>query len=65
MTTATLIKKDSSLWLTYSFRGLVLYYHGGKHDSIQAGMALEKELRIQHLNLEAAGDYHTRPNISM
>jgi hypothetical protein len=32
---------------SYRFRGSV-YYQGGKHDSIQAGMVLE-ELRVLHL----------------
>ena len=28
------------------FRGLVHYHHGGRHGSVQAGMALETELRV-------------------
>jgi hypothetical protein len=40
------------------FRGSVHYHHGGKHGSIQAGMVLEEELRVLHLDLKAAeGDY--------
>jgi hypothetical protein len=36
------------LGLAFSFRGSVHYHHGRKHDSVQAGMVLEKELRILH-----------------
>lgn len=32
------------------FRGLVHYSYGGKHLGMQADMALEKELRVLHLN---------------
>ena len=56
MTTATLIKEDIYWRLAYSFRGLVHYDHGEKHGSIQADMVLEKELRVQYLDLQAAGD---------
>ena len=35
------------------FRGLVHYHHGRNHGSVQADMALEKELRVLHLNLQA------------
>ena len=55
MTTATLIKENISLGLAYSFRGLVHYHHGRKHGSVQADMVLEKELRVLHLDLQAAG----------
>jgi hypothetical protein len=50
MTIATLIKESISLGLTYSFKGSVLYHHGGKHGSMQADMVLEKELRVLHLD---------------
>ena len=43
LTMATLIKKNISLGLVYSFRGLVHYHHGEKHGSMQADMVLEKE----------------------
>jgi hypothetical protein len=46
MTKMTLIKANTSLGLTYRFRGSVHYHHGRKHGSIQAGMVLEKELRV-------------------
>ena len=62
MTKTTLIKANIELGLAYSFRGLV-YYHGGKHGSIQADMALE-EPRVLHLNLKATRrrlDEHLRP----
>ena len=37
------------------FRGLVHYHHGRKHGSVQADMVLEKELRVLHLDRQAAG----------
>ena len=40
--------------LVYSFRGLVDYFNGKKHDSVQAAMVLEKELRVLHLDLKVA-----------
>jgi hypothetical protein len=43
------LKKDISLGLAYSFRDSVYHHHGGKQGSIQAGMVLEKELRVLHL----------------
>jgi hypothetical protein len=43
------------LGLAYSFRGLVHYHHGRKHDSRQANTVLEKELRVLHLESQAAG----------
>ena len=52
----TLTKKNIGLGLAYRFSTLVHYCHGGKHDSIQADMVLEMELRVLHLNLQAAGD---------
>ena len=42
MIKATLIKENISLGLAYSFRGLVHYHHGEKHDSSEADMVLEK-----------------------
>jgi hypothetical protein len=44
MTTTTLIKENISLRMAYSFRGLVYYHHGRKHDAMQVHMVLEKEL---------------------
>ena len=41
--------------LVYSFRGLVHYHHDGKHGGLQANIVLEKELRVLHLDLQAAG----------
>lgn len=35
---------------------LVHYHHGKKRVSMQADRVQEKELRILHLNLQAAGD---------
>jgi hypothetical protein len=51
MTKATLIKKNISLKLADSFKGLVPYHHVG---SIQADMVLEKELRVLILDLQGA-----------
>ena len=45
MTMATIIKENISLGMDYSLRDLVHCYHGGKNDSTQAEMVLEKELR--------------------
>jgi hypothetical protein len=50
------IKANISLWLTYGFRCLVYYHHGGKHGSIQPDMVLEKDLRVLHLDPQANGD---------
>ena len=36
MIKSTLIKKKHLIRLAYSFRGLVRYHHGGKHDTAQA-----------------------------
>lgn len=47
MTTATVIK-DIYLGLASRFRGSVHYLYGGKHGSIQEGMALE-EVRVLFL----------------
>ena len=50
---ATLIKENISLGLVYSFRGLIYYHHGKKAD-----LVLEKEVRVLHLDLQAAkGDW--------
>ena len=52
--------------MAYSFRGLVPYHHGWKHGSIQADMLLEKELRVLHLDLQAAErDHHTGSSLGM
>jgi hypothetical protein len=37
------------------FRGSVHCRHGRKHGSVQIDMVLEKELRVLHLDLQAAG----------
>ena len=44
MTLASPEYEHISLGLAYSFRGLVHFHQGGKLGSIQADMALEKEL---------------------
>jgi hypothetical protein len=38
-----------------SYRGLVYYYHSEKHDSMQVDMVLENEVRVLHLDPQAAG----------
>jgi hypothetical protein len=43
------------LGLAYRLRSSFLYHYGGKHGSVQAGMVLEKELRVLPLVLKAAG----------
>ena len=40
--------------LAYNFRGSLPYHHDGEHGSIQEDMVLEKELRVLHLDLQAA-----------
>ena len=39
-------KKAFNFGLPYIFRGSVHYHHVGKRGSMQAGMVLEKELRV-------------------
>ena len=51
MIKATLIK-DILLGLADRFKGSVHYHQGGKHGSVQVGMAQEK-LRVLHLVLKA------------
>ena len=48
-------------------RGLVhLHHHGTKHGSIQTDMVLGMELRVQHLDPQAAeGECYTGPSISI
>ena len=66
MIKATLIKENISLGLAYSFRGSVHYHHGRKHGSMQADMVLEKELRVLHLDPQAAGrESDTGPGLSI
>ena len=36
------------------FRSLVHCHHSGKHGGMQADMVLKKELRVVHLDLQAA-----------
>ena len=46
-------------------RGIVHYHHGRKLDNTQAGMVLEKELRVLHPDQQAAGsEGHTWPGLS-
>jgi hypothetical protein len=54
MTMAALIKKSIPLRLAYSFRGSVHHHQGRKHGSRQADMVLEEELRVLHLDPQAA-----------
>jgi hypothetical protein len=50
MTGATLIKKNISLVLDYTFRGLVHYHHG----SVWADIMLEREQRVLHPDPQTA-----------
>ena len=54
MTTATLIKENISFELVYSFRGPLLLWR--KHERVQAGMVLEEELRVLHLDPQVEGN---------
>ena len=46
MTKATHTKENISLWLAYSFRGLVCYHHGRKQGSVQAGLIILRSISI-------------------
>jgi hypothetical protein len=50
---AFLIKENIYLGLPYSFTGLVHYYHGRKHGSMQEDLELE-ELRVLFLDSKGA-----------
>jgi len=67
MSVAALTKDNISLGLAYRFRGSVHYPHGGKHGSVQADVNLEKELRLLHLDLQAAEATvcHMWPSLSL
>jgi hypothetical protein len=54
MTMATLIEKKRHLIGAGLHFRCSVHYHGGKHGGIQAGMVLEKELRVLHLGLQTA-----------
>ena len=45
---------DISLRLAYSVSGLVHYHHGVKHSRVQVDMMLKKELKVLHLDPQAA-----------
>lgn len=49
MTKATLVKNNILLGAGLQIQRFRGYHHGGTHDSVQADMALEKELSV-HLN---------------
>jgi len=38
------------------FRGSIHCHHGGKHDSMQADVVLEKEPRVPHLDPQEGGE---------
>lgn len=50
----TLIKETVN-WAGLQVRGLVHYHHGWKHGGTQADMIVERELRVLHLDVKAAG----------
>ena len=54
MTMATLRRKHL-IGAGLQFRGLVHYHHGRKHGGTQAGMVLEKELRVLYVDPQAPG----------
>jgi hypothetical protein len=51
---ATLIKEKHFIGAGYSFRGLLHYCHGWKHGGMQAGVVLERSLRVLYLDPQAA-----------
>lgn len=55
MTVATLITEKHITGQADHLRGLVHYYPNRRHDSVQVDIVLEKELRVLHLDLYAAG----------
>jgi hypothetical protein len=55
MTKSTLTTENISLGLVCHFRGLVHYHHDREQGSTLPDMMLEKELRVLHLDLQAAG----------
>ena len=52
MTTAALI--DENISLAFSFRGLAYCRHVEKHGDMQKDMVLERDVRVLHLDLQAA-----------
>lgn len=54
MTTTTLRDENTSLGLAFSFRGLAHCLHVEKHGGMQKDMVLERDLRVLHLDLQAA-----------
>ena len=50
------LKEHIQSALVHSSRCLAHYHHDDKHGSTQAGMVLEKELRVLYLDSQAAGD---------
>jgi hypothetical protein len=63
MSKATLIKENIELRLAYSFsRGSVYHHHGEKYGGVQEDEVLVKELRVLHLDPQAAGSEHLRPH---
>ena len=54
MTKATLVKNNILLGAGLQIQRFRGYHHGGTHGSVQADMALEKELRVLHLVPKAA-----------
>ena len=67
MTMATLIKENISWRLTYSFRGLVHYHHGGEYGSIQTDMHSSGEkLKVLYLSRWAGSRKRdTEPGLSI
>jgi hypothetical protein len=65
MTTTTLIK-ENIIRAGLQFLRLVCYLHGRGHNSFQADMMLEMELRFLHQDQQAAGsECHSRSGLSI
>ena len=60
MTPCFSYKEEHLIVAGLQFQRFSPLYHDEKHGSMQAGMVLEKELRVLHLDLQAAGD--SEPN---
>ena len=64
MTTTRLRMKSIYFW-AFSFRVLVYYHNGKEHGGMQAGMVLEKEPRVLHLDWQAAGRERERVTLGL
>lgn len=59
-------KGKHSLSLVESFKGLIYYYHGRKHEYVHADMIPEKELKVLYFDGQATGEKcHTGPDLGI